>query len=99
MSTMNYPQLKNRVCKICALTAFSVILPALAHAGTDHGNGNNGQNNGNQYGKGNDKNPPMVSTPEANTGMVLIPFVGAVLLFSSLHLLRAKATQKYGARP
>jgi hypothetical protein len=29
----------------------------------------------------------------------LIPFVGAVLLFSSLHLFRAKAAQKNGARP
>jgi hypothetical protein len=96
---MKYPQLKSRLCKGCALTAASLILPALAYAGTDYGKGNNGQNNGNQYGKGNDHNPPMVSTPEANTGMVLIPFVGAVLLFSSLHLFRAKAAQKNGARP
>jgi len=31
--------------------------------------------------------------PETNTGIVLITFVGAVLLFSSLRLLRKKAAQ------
>jgi hypothetical protein len=38
--------------------------------------------------------PPPIPVPEANTGMVLLPFVGAVLVFSSLHLFRAKAAQK-----
>jgi hypothetical protein len=37
---------------------------------------------------------PMSVAPEANTGMVLLPFVGAVLVFSSLHLFRAKAAKK-----
>ena len=37
---------------------------------------------------------PMSVVPEANTGMVLFPFVSAVLLFSSLHLFRAKAAKK-----
>ena len=34
--------------------------------------------------------------PEANTGIVLIPFVGAVLVFSAFQLLRGKAAQKKG---
>ena len=47
------------------------------------GNGNNqGQNGGNHV------------VPETNTGIVLIPLFGAVLLFSSLRFLRSKAAQK-----
>ena len=68
MSSMKYPQLKSLVCKICALVAATLILPALAYAGTDNGKGNNGQNNLNQYGK--DNNDPSISAvTEANTGM------------------------------
>jgi hypothetical protein len=67
-----------------------LILPALAYAdkgnGTDNGKGNDGQNNGNQ--KGRDKVPVV---PEANAGWVLVPFFGAVLLFSARQLFRAKA--------
>jgi len=71
--------------RACALAAAMLILPALAYAGTDNGKGNGGQNNGNQYGR----NIPVV--PEANTGIVLIPFFGAILLFSAYRLFRAKA--------
>jgi hypothetical protein len=99
MGMMKSPQLQSRLGKVCTAIAASLILPALAYAGTDNGKGNHDQDNGNQYGKDNDHRPPMVTTPEANTGMVLIPFFGAVLLFSSLHLFRAKAAQKNGARP
>ncbi len=74
--------------KICALVAATLILPALAHAGTDNGfKGNKGQNNGNQWGK--DKgDAPVTSTPEPNTAIVLIPFLGAVLVVGSMHLWR-----------
>ena len=75
----------DHLSKVCALVAATLILPVLAFAGTDNGNGNNGQNNGNQYGR----NIPVV--PEANTGIVLIPFFGAILLFSAYRLFRAKA--------
>jgi hypothetical protein len=77
-----------------SLAATSLILPALPHAGTDNGKGNNGQNNGNQYETGNNGDPGISPVPEANPGIVLIPFVGAVLLFSSLQLLRLKAQKK-----
>ena len=90
-SAMSSHHLQNGVRKFCVLAAVSLILPALSYAGTDMGKGNNGQNNGNQYGKGKDQNPPMVSTPEANTGMVLIPFFGAILLFSAYRYFRPKA--------
>jgi len=83
--------LHNRVGKACALVLAALILPALAYSGQDNGKGNNGQNNGNQYGRN-----PVQPVPEANAGIVLIPFLGAVLLFSARQLLRAKAAQKNG---
>jgi hypothetical protein len=93
---MNYLQLESRVSKILAVVAASLILPGLALAGTDNGTGNHGQNNGNQYGKGDHRDPSVSSVPEANPGIVLIPFVGAVLLVSWLQLSRMKA-QKDGS--
>ena len=89
---MKYLRLRNHIHKIFAVVAASLILPGLALAGTDHGKGNDGQNNGNQYGK----DPGVSSVPEANPGIVLLPFVGVVLLVSSLQLLRLNA-QKSGS--
>jgi hypothetical protein len=85
---MTYTSSFHYLRKIFALVAATLILPALAHAGTDNGiKGNDGQNNGNQYGK--DKGGPVVSNvPEANTAIVLIPFLGAVLVVGSMHLWR-----------
>jgi hypothetical protein len=90
---MKYLQSQNNIPKIFAVVAASLILPGLALAGTDNGKGNGGQNNGNQYGKG---DPSVSSVPEANPGIVLIPFVGAVLLVSWLQFSRMKA-QKSGS--
>jgi hypothetical protein len=75
--------------KVCALSAAALILPVLAFAGTDNGKGNNG----NQYGKGKNDDPPVSAVPEANAGWVLIPFFGIVLLFSARQLFRGKATE------
>lgn len=85
---MTYTSSFHSLRKIFALVAATLILPALAHAGTDNGiKGNDGQNNGNQYGK--DKGDAVVSSvPEANTAIVLIPFLGAVLVVGSMHLWR-----------
>jgi hypothetical protein len=66
--------------KVCALVVATLILPALAYAG--NGQGGNGQG-------GNGQGIPVV--PEANPVWVLVPFVGAVLLLSSRHLLSPKA--------
>jgi hypothetical protein len=79
--------------KVCALAAATLILPALMYAGQDNGKGNDGENNG----RGNDKGERQIPVvPEANAAWVLIPFLGAVLLFSSRHLFRPKAHQNNG---
>jgi hypothetical protein len=78
---MNSLRSQNRVRKICALMAATLILPALAFA-----QNNQGQNNNNQG------NPPRA--PEGNAGWVLVPFLGAVLFFSTRQLLHAKAAEK-----
>jgi hypothetical protein len=85
-TSMQYPRFKNNVGKACALAA-ALILPALAFAGN-----NQGQNNNNQGGN----YPPITAVPEANAGIVLIPFVGAVLLFSARQLWRRKRAEKDG---
>jgi hypothetical protein len=76
----------DRICKIFLSVATALILPALAYAGTDNGNGNGGQNNG--YQNGHNKTPVV---PEANAGWVLAPLIGVVLLLSWRQLARAKA--------
>jgi hypothetical protein len=83
---MKHPRFLDRVGKVCALLTATLILPVLAYAGTDNGKGNNGQNNGKQNGH---DNIPVV--PEANAVWVLVPFFGAVLLYSWRRLSRAKA--------
>jgi hypothetical protein len=75
--------------KACMILAATLILPALANAGTDNGNGNGGQNNGNQNGR---NHAPVPVVPEANAVWVLVPFLGAVLLFSARRLFRGKVT-------
>ena len=87
---MNYLRSPNRLPRIFAVVTASFILSGLALAGTDNGKGNGGNNNGNQNGK-NKGDPSISSVPEANAGWVLVPFMGAVLLFSSLQLSRLKA--------
>jgi hypothetical protein len=82
-------RLGNQLDKVCALAATILFLPVLGYAGTDNGNGNGGQNNGNQ--NGHHKIPV---APEANAAWVLVPFFGAVLLFSARQLFRPKANQK-----
>jgi hypothetical protein len=103
MKKMKYPQLHNHVRKVCALVAASLILPALAYAGHDNDSGRENHwrgDNDEHHGRGdNDEHhgdPRVSAVPEANPGIVLMPFVGAVLLFSSLQLLRLKA-QKNGS--
>jgi hypothetical protein len=83
-------RLQNHVRKICALLAAILILPALAPAQNGQGQNQNGQGQ-NQNGQRH-----VTVFPEANAGIVLIPFVGAVLVLSSLQLLRAKRAKKNG---
>jgi hypothetical protein len=44
-------------------------------------------------GRGEKRDPRVSSVPEANTAWVLLPFVGAVLLFSARNLFPKKATE------
>jgi hypothetical protein len=79
----------SRLGKICAVLAVTFILPVLGYAGTDNGTGNGGQNNGKQNGHDN-----IPVAPEPNVAWVLVPFFGAVLLFSARQLFRPKANQR-----
>src|ERR1700730_5378722 len=90
---MKYLRLRNHILKIFAVAAASLILPGLALAGTDHGKGNDGQNNGNQHGKTKNVDPGVSSVPEANPGPVVLTIVGVVMIVSSLQLLRHRANK------
>jgi hypothetical protein len=57
-----------------------LILPVLSYAQDQGGNNNN--QGGNHV------------VPETNAGWMLVPFFGAVLLFSARQLFRPKAAQK-----
>jgi hypothetical protein len=90
---INKSLLSHHFGKLCALIAATLVLPALAFAGHDNGKGNDGQNNGRGDEDQHPGDPRISAVPEANAGIVLIPFVGAVLLFSARHLLRRRATE------
>ena len=87
----------NLIRKACVLTAVTLILPALAYADRDNDRDNDRDHDRDlnrdyheQRGdRDRDKHIPVV--PEANAGWVLIPFVGAVLLFSWRQCSRGKA--------
>ena len=93
-----YPQLHDNFRRVSALVAASLILPALAYADHDNDRGNHWRaDNDEHQGKGdNDKhqgNQQIPVVPEANAGWVLIPFLGAVLLFSARNLFRGKVAE------
>ena len=84
--------------KVYALVAASLILPALAYADRDNDKDNHWRaDNDEHHGRGdNDKrhgDPHVSAVPEANAGWVLIPFFGAVLLFSARNLFREKVAE------
>jgi hypothetical protein len=79
-------------CKACALIA-AVVLPSLAYA--DHRDIDWGKSwdHGKDWDRGRDrghKDPPVSSVPEASTGWVLVPVLGAILLVSSVRLFKAR---------
>jgi hypothetical protein len=83
-------RLLDHLRKTCALVAVTLILPALAYADRDHDRDHN-RDNHEQRGGDRDRDDHIPVVAEANAGWVLIPFVGAVLLFSWRQLSRAKA--------
>jgi hypothetical protein len=64
--------------------AATLILPALAFAQNQNGQGGGGNNN--------NQGPPRA--PEPNAAWVLVPVVGAVLFFSTRRLFSAKAENR-----
>ena len=98
MNNMSFFRPRDLFRKVCALVAASLILPALAYADRDNDRVNHGRaDNDEHQGKGDDNerrgNPRISAVPEANAGWVLVPFFGAVLLFSARHLFRGKVTE------
>lgn len=86
----------SHIRKILIIAAASLILPALTHAkDIDWGKDDKGEKGekGDKGGKGNKGDPRVSSVPEPNTAWVLLPFVGAVLLFSTRQLFLKKATE------
>ena len=83
MDRMMNIRFHKRIAKVCALVAATLIVPSLAFA-DDNSQGNEDQ--------GNTHKVPVV--PEANAGWVLVPFFGAVLLFSWRQFSRAKAESR-----
>jgi hypothetical protein len=98
MKFMHSPQLKSRVRTLSAVIAASLILPALAYADRDNHKGNCGMGDNDEHqgnGDNNERhgNPRISAVPEANAGWVLVPFFGAVLLFSARNLFHGKVTE------
>ena len=98
MKFIAIPRLKSCVRTLSALVAASIALPALAYADHDNGRGNHWRaDNDEHHARGdNDKhqgNQQIPVVPEANAAWVLIPFVGAVLLFSARNLFRGKVAE------
>jgi hypothetical protein len=73
--------------KVCALVTAALVLPALAYADK---NKPDKPDKSEHKGQG---DPKVSSVPEANTGWVLIPFLGLVLVFSARQFFPKKATE------
>jgi hypothetical protein len=85
--------------KIFIMVAASLILPALTHAKDiqwdkgDKGGKGEKSHKDDRGGRGEKGDPRVSSVPETSTAWVLLPFVGAVLLFSTRQLFLKKATE------
>ena len=82
--------------ELCAVVAASLILPALAYADHDNDRSIHWRNDNENHGRDNDDrhgHPQISAVPEASAGWVLVPFIGAVLLFSTRKLFRDSAPQ------
>jgi hypothetical protein len=85
--------------KIFIIVAASLILPALTHAkdiqwdNGDKGDKGEKSDKDDRGGRGEKGDPRVSSVPETSTAWVLLPFVGAVLLFSTRQLFLKKATE------
>jgi hypothetical protein len=82
-----------------ALAAATVALPVLVYVGLNGSNQTGNNQTGNNQ-TGNDQNGDnqngdghITVVPEPNAGWVLVPFFGAVLLFSSRQFFRANSAK------
>ena len=89
MSYMRSFRSHDHLRKVCALLAATLILPALAYADKD-----GKDKDGKDKDKGKDPGDKIPIVPEANAAWVLIPFFGAVLLFSSRRFFSANLAKK-----
>jgi hypothetical protein len=90
---MKYFRSHDHLRKMSALTAAALVLPALAFAGHDNDKNSDRGNHGRGDNDDRHGDPHISAVPEANAGWVLIPFIGAVLLFSARKLFREKAIE------
>jgi hypothetical protein len=91
---MTYKSSFHHIGKICSLAAAALILPALAYADRDNDRDDRGRGDNDRHQETGDHGDPRVSSvPEANPAWILIPFMGAVLLFSARKLFPKKATE------
>ena len=82
---MIHSQFLRPLCKICALVAVTLVLPALAYAKNDKDKGEKDERNGRGH---------IQSVPEGGPGIVVLTATfGAILVFSARHLFRGKATE------
>ena len=91
---MVYSQFKNSVSKLCVLVAAISMCQVLAYADRDGGRGDRDSAKHGWIDRDRDRgdrNSHVPVVPEANPGWVLIPFFGAVLLYSARQYFRAKA--------
>ena len=98
MNYMSSFRSRDHFRKVCALAAAFLMLPVLAYADRDNDRVNDGKGDNDQHhakGDNNERhgNPRISAVPEANAGWVLVPFMGAVLLFSARKIFREKATE------
>jgi hypothetical protein len=83
---MIHSQFLRPLCKICALVAVTLVLPALAYAKNDKDKGEN-DDKGEQKGRGH-----IHTVPDGGPGIVVLTATfGAILLFSARRSSRAKA--------
>ena len=84
----------SRICKVCALVAATMVLPALAYAEDRDGRDQDNEHRWSHHDTDRDRHKQVSVVPEVNAGWVLIPLFGAVLLFSSWPVLGAVRAKK-----
>ena len=80
---------------VSSVVTATLILSTVAYISLTSGKDNKDTTNGKESAPitTNHGVAPIIGVPEANAGLVMIPFFGAVLAFSSLNLLRPKTAK------